>query len=104
MSSLPSSWWRTPASKRRRDSSGLRLLIWYTAACAPKNAARAAWCTTLSGKKRRSRGDTRSSRGMVSTYVGERCSMVMCAALSAMEGTSVTAVAPEPMTTTRLPV
>ena len=36
--------------------------------------------------------------------VGERCSWVTCAALSAIDGPSVTAVAPEPTMTTRLPV
>ena len=36
-------------------------------------------------------------------YVGERCNMVTCAALSAIDGTMVTAVAPDPITTTRLP-
>jgi hypothetical protein len=36
-------------------------------------------------------------------YVGERCSIVTCAARSVSAGTSVTAVAPLPITTTRLP-
>ena len=36
-------------------------------------------------------------------HVGERCSIVTCAARSAIDGTSVTAVAPLPMTTTRKP-
>ena len=36
--------------------------------------------------------------------VGERCSMVTCATASAKDGIKVAAVAPEPMTTTRLPV
>jgi cation diffusion facilitator CzcD-associated flavoprotein CzcO len=36
-------------------------------------------------------------------YPGVRWSMVTCAALSAIAGTMVTAVAPEPITTTRLP-
>jgi hypothetical protein len=35
--------------------------------------------------------------------VGERCSMVTCAHWPAIAGISVAAVAPEPMTTTRLP-
>jgi hypothetical protein len=35
--------------------------------------------------------------------VGERCSIVTWAALAAIAGTRVTAVAPLPMTTTRLP-
>ncbi|CAJ0692434.1 hypothetical protein LMG19089_01001 [Ralstonia edaphis] len=36
-------------------------------------------------------------------YVGERCSIVTCCAVPAIAGTSVTAVAPLPITTTRLP-
>ena len=36
-------------------------------------------------------------------YVGERCNMVTWAAVVAIAGTSVTAVAPLPITTTRLP-
>jgi hypothetical protein len=36
-------------------------------------------------------------------YVGDRCSMTTCAAVFAISGTSVTAVAPLPITTTRLP-
>ena len=44
-----------------------------------------------------------SSDGRATTQVGERCSMVTCAAVLASSGTSVTAVAPLPMTTTRLP-
>ena len=36
-------------------------------------------------------------------YDGERCSMVTCAAVSASAGTSVTAVAPLPITTMRCP-
>ena len=36
-------------------------------------------------------------------YVGDRCSIVTWAAVRAIEGMSVMAVAPEPMTTTRLP-
>ncbi len=35
--------------------------------------------------------------------VGDRCSIVMCSQSSAMAGMSVAAVAPDPMTTTRLP-
>ena len=36
-------------------------------------------------------------------YVGERCSIVTCAARFASSGTRVTAVAPLPITTMRLP-
>jgi hypothetical protein len=44
-----------------------------------------------------------SFSGTETTYVGERWSIVTCAAVSAIAGMSVTAVAPLPMTTTRLP-
>ena len=44
-----------------------------------------------------------STEGRVTMKVGERCSMVTCAARAASSGTRVTAVAPLPMTTTRLP-
>jgi hypothetical protein len=45
----------------------------------------------------------RSAAGTEITYVGERCSIVTCAASFARVGTNVTAVAPLPITTTRLP-
>ena len=57
-----------------------------------------------SGSTLRSSPAIGSLPGSDSTYDGERCSMVTRAALSASAGTSVTAVAPLPMTTTRLPV
>jgi hypothetical protein len=40
----------------------------------------------------------------VTKYVGERCSSVTCSQSPAMAGTSVAAVAPEPMTSTCLPL
>jgi hypothetical protein len=43
------------------------------------------------------------ARGRIAYHVGVRCSMVTCAALCVIDGTIVTAVAPEPITTTRLP-
>lgn len=46
---------------------------------------------------------SRSREGSELIQVGERWSMVTWAALRAIAGTSVTAVAPLPMTTTRLP-
>ncbi len=55
------------------------------------------------GRRRRSLAATGSTEGRATIQVGERCSMVTCAACSASAGTSVTAVAPLPMTTTRLP-
>ena len=42
--------------------------------------------------------------GTAATNVGVRCSIVTWAAFSAIAGTTVAAVAPLPMTTTRLPV
>ena len=42
--------------------------------------------------------------GAMKKNVGERCSIVTCAASDAMLGISVAAVAPDPITTTRLPV
>ena len=44
---------------------------------------------------------SRSGREMI--QVGERCSIVTCPAFRASEGSSVIAVAPLPMMTTRLP-
>src|SRR5579864_4169668 len=55
------------------------------------------------GNTRRIRFASGSCCGKVMTYVGERCSMVTCAAVCDIAGTSVTAVAPLPMTTTFLP-
>ena len=45
-----------------------------------------------------------SLAGRLNIQVGVRCSMVTLAALSLIDGTMVTAVAPEPITTTFLPV
>ena len=42
-------------------------------------------------------------RGVDIMYVGERCSIVTWAAFSASDGIMLTAVAPLPMTTSRLP-
>ena len=47
---------------------------------------------------------TRSCRGSDAIHVGVRWSIVTSAPASASEGTSVTAVAPDPMTTTLRPV
>jgi hypothetical protein len=55
------------------------------------------------GSSRRSDFARPSSDGRDSIQVGERCSIVTFAALCASAGTSVTAVAPLPMTTTRRP-
>ena len=64
---------------------------------------RAAAYAAFRGSTLPSRAARPSSLGTERMYVGERCSIVTCAAVSASAGTSVTAVAPEPMTTTRLP-
>ncbi len=64
---------------------------------------RATACASRSGSTRRSRGARASVLGSETTYDGERCSIVTCAARSAIAGTMVTAVAPEPITSTRRP-
>ena len=55
------------------------------------------------GSQRRNQAPAGSTDGSASIQLGERCSIVTCAAVSAIAGTSVTAVAPLPITTTRLP-
>ncbi len=60
-------------------------------------------CATLVGSLSRSLSATASRSGTEPIQVGLRCSIVTCAAVGAMAGTRVTAVAPLPMTTTRLP-
>ena len=57
---------------------------------------------SFTGSTRRRPFAMKSSAGIEMTYVGERCSIVTCAAVFAISGTIVTAVAPLPMTTTRL--
>ena len=60
----------------------------------------------LGGSRSRSPTATVSMPGSERMYVGERCSMVTRAAAPsprAIAGTRVTAVAPLPITTTRLP-
>ena len=47
-------------------------------------------------------GDGVALPARLSTYDGERCSIVTCARVGAIAGTSVTAVAPLPITTTFL--
>ena len=55
------------------------------------------------GSRLRSHIAARSTPGRDTMYVGVRCSIVTWAARAASAGTSVTAVAPEPITTMRLP-
>ena len=55
------------------------------------------------GSRRRTARATGSRPARLITYDGERCSIVTCAASAAIAGTSVTAVAPLPMTTTFVP-
>ena len=57
----------------------------------------------LRGISRRSQRVSGSIAGRGTTKLGERCSIVTCAAFSASAGTRVTAVAPLPITTMRLP-
>ncbi len=56
-----------------------------------------------SPKTLRSRSARASPRGTGMMYVGVRCTMVTCPASRAIAGTSVTAVAPLPITATLLP-
>ena len=84
-------------------SSGRRWASWKVA-----TASRIAFHRTI-GKLSRvgSRSSLRASgsrSGRERTYDGERWSMVTCSASPAIAGTSVTAVAPLPMTTTFFPV
>ena len=62
-----------------------------------------AW-DNLRGNMFRTKSTIGSTRGMDIMYVGERCSMVTWAACCANAGIRLMAVAPLPMTTTRLPV
>ena len=57
----------------------------------------------LGGSVARSRSATLSSPGIAPIHDGLRWSIVTWAASAAIAGTRVTAVAPLPMTTTRLP-
>ena len=54
----------------------------------------------MAGSFARSASAIRSTDGREAMYVGVRCSIVTDAAVSARAGTSVTAVAPLPTTTT----
>ena len=58
----------------------------------------------MAGSQRRMRLASASSDGRATTQVGERCSIVTCAAVLAISGSKVTAVAPLPMMTTRWPL
>ena len=58
--------------------------------------------TTAAGRNLRNRTARPSRCGCATMYVGDRCTIVTCCARSAIAGTSVTAVAPLPITTTRL--
>ncbi len=59
---------------------------------------------TRAGNTRRSRFASGSFSGIDTMYVGDRCNIVTCVASLASDGMSVTAVAPEPITTTFLPL
>ncbi len=83
---------------------GRRLLSWKLSIC-----SRTFFQRTIEYRSRsrnaglRSFSASGSWAGNETMYVGERCSIVTCSARSAIAGTSVTAVAPLPITTTRLP-
>jgi hypothetical protein len=57
----------------------------------------------MGGSQRLNTSAIASTEGRANTYEGERCSIVTRAAVLAISGTRVTAVAPLPITTTRLP-
>ena len=73
------------------------------ARCVPKDIEAAGAAVKPAGKHARMTLANVSTAGREITYVGERCNMVTCAACLASSGTSVIAVAPLPITTTRLP-
>lgn len=64
---------------------------------------RASRFTSFSGRNLFSTAEILSNAGTAKMYDGDRCNMVTCSAVPAIEGTRVTAVAPLPITTTFLP-
>ena len=96
-----------PLAARRRKfftRVGARRLSWKLATPSATFFHRATAYAAFAGSQRRGASARGSREGSEMTYVGERWSMVTCAARSAIAGTRVTAVAPLPITTTRLPV
>ena len=86
-----------------RTIRGLRRLSWKSAVETVTFFHRVTAYDALGPRTFRALVAKPSRAGSDRMYVGERCSIVTCAApLLASAGTSVTAVAPEPMTTTLL--
>ena len=69
--------------------------------CTSSNAR--LWYRSSSDTRPRSFIASGSAAGTDAMYVGDRCSIVTCSAVFAGFGSRVTAVAPLPITTTRLP-
>ena len=90
--------------KNARAAAGRRRQNWYTAMLNRMFLARMTRWASPAGRSRRSASARRSRPGTALIHVGERCSMVTPAAVRAMAGTRVTAVAPLPTTSTRRPV
>ncbi len=84
-------------------TSGRRRLSWKLAIVSSTFFQRTTLYASFSGSARRTTFANGSSAGSETIYVGERWSIVTCSASPAIAGTSVTAVAPQPITTTRLP-
>ncbi len=83
--------------------SGRRRLSWYVNIEKRMFLTRTTSYASCAGSLPRRRSARWSRDGTGAMYVGERCSIVTFAADFAMDGTSVTAVAPLPMITTCLP-
>ncbi len=85
-----------------RIIAGRRRLSWKLNIVSSTFFQRSSAYAFSAGSTRRTARAIGSSPGSAMMYVGERCSIVTWAALCAIAGTSVTAVAPLPITTTRL--
>ena len=84
-------------------NSGSSMASWVSARRLKRFSRRTMSCTHSSGTSSSRRWSANRLRfSPVKKYVGERCSTVTCVASSAMAGTSVAAVAPEPITITSL--
>ncbi len=96
------------AATRLRNASdarrGNRRISWKNSVPITTFLPRTTRCASFSGSSARSRSASASRPGRATMYDGDRCSIVTCEARDASAGTSVTAVAPLPITTTRLSV
>ena len=91
-----------PLRMIRFTSSGRRRLSWYDPWVTMAFHHRIAWPARLLADTLRTAFASGFFSGSEMTYVGERCSIVTWAAVRAIDGTKVIAVAPLPMTTTLL--